>query len=205
MTAQFISFEGIEGLGKSTNLIFVKQCLESHGIDVLCTREPGGTPVAEAIRNLLLQSHTEPMVPEVELLLMYASRLQHVEHVIKPALHAGRWVLCDRFLDASLAYQGGGRGIPLTRIHALQAWVLGGFKPHHTILLDAPVSLSMKRIHHKKKDRIEIEPLAFFERVREQYLQLAQQEPDRFCIIDATQPLDAVQSQLAQQVMTWLS
>jgi dTMP kinase len=205
MTAQFISFEGIEGLGKSTNLIFVKQCLESHGIDVLCTREPGGTPVAEAIRTLLLQSHTEPMVPEVELLLMLASRLQHVERVIKPALQAGRWVLCDRFLDASLAYQGGGRGIPLPRIQTLQTWVLGDFKPHHTVLLDAPVSLSMKRIHHKKKDRIETEPLAFFERVRDQYLQLAQQEPNRFCIIDATQTLDAVQSHLAQQVMTWLS
>ena len=204
--SRFISFEGIEGVGKSTNIAWVKQCLESQGAEVVCTREPGGTPIAEAIRQLLLNSYPdETMLSDTELLLFYAGRLQHVHHVILPALKAGKWVLCDRFYDASFAYQGGGRGVPLAHIQALHDWVLPEIRPDYTILFDAPASLSMQRLADKQRDRIESEKEAFFERVRQQYLSLAQAEPQRFYLVNATLSLDAIQQTLQEWIMQWTS
>ncbi len=205
MTGCFISFEGIEGLGKTTNLKHVEHYLKSQGIDVVCTREPGGTPIAERIRDLILSTcPTETMLPEVELMLVYAGRLQHVRNKIEPALAKGQWVLSDRFFDASFAYQGAGRGVDMNRLSALHHWVLGDFKPHHTFLFDAPVSLSVERLASKHKDRIEQEGVEFFERVRAQYRQLADKEPERFCLIDATQSFDNIKEQLLTKVKQWL-
>lgn len=202
---QFITVEGIEGVGKSTNVEWIRHYLESQGIDVLCTREPGGTPLAEAIRGLFLHAEgQEAMLPDTELLLLYAGRIQHVHHVILPALKAGKWVLCDRFYDASFAYQGGGRGLDLAHIRALQDWALPDIVPDHTILLDAPASMSMQRLAHKKRDRIESEAEAFFEGVRQQYLRLAAAEPDRFYVVDATKDLQSVQERLKQGLEQWI-
>ena len=196
---KFISIEGIEGVGKSTNVAHLTGILEERGHKVLTTREPGGTPMAERIRELLIEHGDEPMPEIAELLLMFASRALHVSNVIQPALAAGTWVVCDRFTDASRAYQGGGRGVPLDDINQLARWVMGDLKPDLTILLDAPVETGMSRAGQRgDPDRFEVERNDFFGRVRDAYLQLAAAEPERFVIVDATQALESVQNDIAQ-------
>jgi dTMP kinase len=192
-TGKFITVEGIEGVGKTTNVAFLREAIEKRGYEVLTTREPGGTPMAERIREMLIE-HGDEAVPDItELLLMFASRSLHVNNVIQPALAAGTWVVCDRFTDASRAYQGGGRGFPQEDINRLAEWVHGDLRPDLTILLDAPVETGMSRAGRRgSPDRIEIERADFFERVRECYLSLAEGDPERFAVIDASRDIDAV-------------
>lgn len=192
---KFITFEGIEGVGKSTNIGHLVSAIEAAGHKVLVTREPGGTPMAERIRDLVA-SHGDEAVPDVaELLLVFAARALLVNNVIQPALEAGTWVVCDRFTDSSRAYQGGGRGLPAADIDLLADWVHGDVTPDLTILLDAPVEIGMQRAGRRgDPDRFESEQAEFFERVRETYLRLAASEPDRFVVVDATQPLEAVKA-----------
>ncbi len=198
-TGKFITFEGIEGVGKSTNIAHLTRTLQSRGIKVITTREPGGTPMAERIRDLVAEHGDEPMPDIAELLLVFAARALHVNNVIEPALTAGTWVICDRFTDSSVAYQGGGRGLPQADIARLAEWVHGGLQPDATILLDAPVEVGMHRAGRRNTpDRFESERSEFFERVRATYLQLAQKEPERFIVVDATQPLDAVRDTIEQ-------
>lgn len=197
MKAQFITFEGIEGVGKSTNSDYFAKKLQSLNIPLIQTREPGGTPVGEAIRKVLLDDYEEPFLPKTEALLLYAARLQHVEFKMKPALSQGTWVLSDRFFDASFAYQGGGRRIDFAELKALNTWTLGDFKPDLTLLFDAPLEIALDRMMKRQKlDRIEKEKHDFFQRIRECYLQLAEDEPKRFRLIDASVSLDQVQAQL---------
>jgi dTMP kinase len=190
---KFITVEGIEGVGKSTNVEVLRSAIERRGINVLTSREPGGTPIAEKIRQLLVE-HGDEAVPDIaELLLMFASRALHVENLIKPALAAGTWVVCDRFTDASRAYQGGGRGFSQADINRLAQWVHPGLRPDLTILLDAPVAIGMSRAGRRSSpDRIEVERSDFFSRVRDCYLELAAAEPDRFRIIDASASIELV-------------
>lgn len=190
---KFITVEGIEGVGKSTNVEVLRSAIERRGINVLTSREPGGTPIAEKVRQLLVE-HGDEAVPDIaELLLMFASRALHVENLIKPALAAGTWVVCDRFTDASRAYQGGGRGFPQADINRLAQWVHPGLRPDLTILLDAPVAIGMSRAGRRSSpDRIEVERSDFFGRVRDCYLELAAAEPDRFRIIDASASIELV-------------
>ncbi len=199
MQGKFITVEGSEGVGKSSNLAFIEDYLRNAGIDVLRTREPGGTPLAESIRELLLDARQNAMCDDTELLLMFAARAQHLVEVIRPALATGQWVLCDRFTDATYAYQGGGRGIPMERIGVLEDWVQGDLRPDHTLLLDMPVAAGLERAGTRSEpDRFEQEQQAFFERVRATYLTRAQAEPARFHVIDASPALDKVQAQIAQ-------
>ena len=192
-TGKFITVEGIEGVGKSTNVEFLRETIEKHDIDVLTSREPGGTPMAERIRDLLIEHGDEPMPDIAELLLMFAARALHVNNVIQPALAAGTWVICDRFTDASRAYQGGGRGFPQSDINRLADWVHGDLRPDLTILLDAPVETGMSRAGRRgHPDRIEIERADFFAKIRECYLALAEAEPDRFVVVDASREIEAV-------------
>ena len=194
---KFITVEGIEGVGKSTNLDFIQGVLEQRGIAVVRTREPGGTPAAERIRQVLLELGDE-VIPDIgELLLFFASRSLNLENAIRPALAAGRWVLCDRFTDATRAYQGAGRGLDMTRIDTLAEWVHDGVDPDLTLLLDAPVEVGFARVSARgAADRMESEHSDFYERVRAGYLALAAAEPDRFAVIDAAQTLDAVQTDI---------
>lgn len=197
----FISFEGVEGVGKTTAVQFVRDILAEHGIPYVTTREPGGTEIAESIREILLKHHQEPMSKDTELLLMFAGRAQNIERVILPALGEGKWVLSDRFTDASFAYQGSGRGVDDAHIAELARWVQRGLKPDVTLLLDAPVDLAFHRVKSRgAKDRIEAEGQTFFERVRAGYLELARQEPERFRIIDATKDLPEVQAQILKVI-----
>ncbi len=194
---KFITLEGGEGVGKSTNLNFLRHILESAGYTVVMTREPGGTDLAEKIRRLLLDKDSEAVTPMAELLMMFAGRAQHIHHVIEPALADGKWVLCDRFTDATFAYQGGGRGMDKTKIGWLEETVQGGLHPHLTLLLDAPVEIGMDRmIRRGDLDRFEREQTEFFERVRQSYLQCAKQAPQRFKVVDATLSLQQVQAQI---------
>jgi len=196
-TGKFITVEGIEGVGKSTNVAFLREAIEKRGINVLTTREPGGTPMAERIREMLIEHGDEPVPDITELLLMFASRSLHVNNVIQPALAAGSWVICDRFTDASRAYQGGGRGFPQMDINRLAEWVHGDLCPDLTILLDAPVATGMSRAGRRgRPDRIEIERVDFFERVRECYLSLAEAEPERLVVVDASRDLDTVRASI---------
>tara|TARA_R110001599_G_scaffold353512_1_gene593460 strand:- start:59167 stop:59820 length:654 start_codon:yes stop_codon:yes gene_type:complete len=193
----FITVEGGEGVGKSTNIAFLEQHLRDRGVDLLVTREPGGSKLGETLRQLLLDVDDEPVDPMAELLMMFAARAQHIETRIEPALSAGRWVLCDRFTDATYAYQCGGRGIPRSAVAALEELVQGQLRPDCTLLLDAPVSTGMARARERGElDRFEREELAFFERVRATYLDLAQDSSGRYRIVDASQSLEAVQMQL---------
>lgn len=193
---RLITLEGIEGVGKSTNLRFIADRLAAAGIPFITTREPGGTPLAEEIRALLLAPRDEAVSRQAELLLMFAARAQHVANVIAPALVRGEWVLCDRFTDATYAYQGGGRGMPDADIDALVRIVHPRRQPDLTVLLDAPVTIGMARARARNgdagPDRFETEQREFFERVRERYLQRAAREPARFRVIDATADVDAV-------------
>jgi dTMP kinase len=194
-TGKFITVEGIEGVGKSTNMAHLARAIEERGYSVLTTREPGGTPMAERIRELVAEHGDESMPDIAELLLVFASRALHVNNVIQPALAAGTWVICDRFTDSSRAYQGAGRGLPQDDINLLAEWVHGDLRPNLTILLDAPVETGIGRAGQRSDpDRFEIEHSEFFVRVRECYLELAEAEPDRFVIVDATQDRDSVQA-----------
>ena len=195
---KFISVEGIEGVGKSTNIEVLVERIEAAGHKVLTTREPGGTPIAEDIRDILTNRGDEP-VPEIaEVLLMFAARSFNVNNVIIPALEAGTWVVCDRFTDSSRAYQGGGRGIPMETIDSLADWVHGDTWPDLTLLLDAPVEIGLERAGKRSApDRFEQERHDFFQRVRECYLQIAAREPARFVVIDTTRDIDEVKADVA--------
>jgi dTMP kinase len=198
MQGQFITVEGSEGVGKSSNLAFIEDYLRNAGIDIVRTREPGGTPLGESVRELLLDARQTAMCDDMELLLMFAARAQHIAEVIRPALEAGKWILCDRFTDATYAYQGGGRGMPMERIQILEDWVQGELRPDHTLLLDMPVAEGLQRAGARSEpDRFEQEQHAFFERVRETYLARAKQEPARIHVIDASPALDVVQTHIA--------
>jgi len=191
---RFITLEGVEGVGKSTQLQAICARLRERGLTVLETREPGGTAEADEIRATLLKVRSGSFDPMAELLLMFAARAVHVERLIRPALAAGTWVVCDRFTDASYAYQGGGRGIPSSRIAALERMVLKGLKPDLTLLLDVPVSVGMERARQRGSlDRFEQEQDAFFQRVRRVYLARARREPRRIRVVDAGQDMGAVQ------------
>jgi dTMP kinase len=195
---RFISLEGAEGVGKSTHLQFICAELRARGLTVLETREPGGTPEADEIRTTLLKVRGGSFDPMAELLLMFAARAVHVEQLIRPALAAGTWVVCDRFTDASYAYQGGGRRIPTARITALEHMVLKGLKPDLTLLLDVKVAVGMARARKRGAlDRFEQEQDAFFERVRRVYLSRARREPRRILRVDAGQDIPSVQRDLA--------
>lgn len=195
---RFITFEGTEGVGKSTQLETARSALEAAGIGVLVTREPGGTPMAEAIRELLLTPRQESVNSMTELLLMFAARAQHLHERIVPALEQGTWVLCDRFTDATYAYQGGGRGVPQEQIAALEQLVQGDLRPDHVILLDAPVEVGMARARSRSApDRFEREQAAFFQRIRDCYLERARLQPLRYHVVDAAQPLADVSRQVS--------
>lgn len=196
-TGLFVTLEGPEGAGKTTNRQFLADHLQQAGHQVVLTREPGGTELAEKIRELLLAPHDEPMAVDTELLLMFAARAQHLQQLIKPALAQGKVVLCDRFTDATYAYQGGGRGIDPQRIAVLEYFVQGPLRPDLTILFDLPVEAGMARAKQRGTlDRFERERHEFFDAVRENYLQRAQAEPERFRLVNAGVPLEQVQQQL---------
>lgn len=193
----FITLEGGEGAGKSTQMAYVEECLKKAGKSVIVTREPGGTALSESIRELLLDHRQTAMDADTELLLMFAARAQHIAELIRPALDAAQWVLCDRFTDATYAYQGGGRGIKSSRIAALEDWVQGELRPDLTLLLDLPIDVGMSRAGERGElDRFEREQQDFFERVRKAYLDMAKQYPDRYRIIDASQGIEQVQVQI---------
>ena len=199
MSARFITLEGIEGAGKSTVAKFVLGWLAQHEIAGRLTREPGGTPLAERLRQLVLERGAEPLSPVTETLLMFAARDLHLQHVIRPALARGEWVVCDRFTDATRAYQGSGRGVDSRLIESLAQAVHGGLAPDCTLLLDVPVSVGLARARGRaagSSDRFEAETATFFEKVRAGYLELARREPARFHVIDATAPLDAVEAEV---------
>jgi len=194
---KFITVEGGEGAGKSSNLSFIQSLLEAAGIEVVFTREPGGTDLGEDIRELLLGHKHTGMADDTELLMMFASRAEHLNRKIIPALEAGTWVLCDRFTDATYAYQGGGRNISFERIAMLENWVQGDLRPDITLLLDLPVETGLKRARNRSEpDRFESEKIEFFENVRSAYLKIAHNEPERVKVIDASKPLDDVQMQI---------
>ncbi len=203
---KFITLEGCEGVGKTTNLSFVRELLEMDGVSVIVTREPGGTCLAEKIRDLLLENNKEDVDPMAELLMMFAARAQHIKHVINPALQQGQWVLCDRFTDATYAYQGGGRGMDMSTVIWLEQAVQGDLRPDLTLLLDAPLEIGMNRAKHRGKlDRFESEQQYFFERVRQAYLQQAYKHRDRFKVINAAQPLSEVQNEIRKVInKLWL-
>ncbi len=199
MSGRFITLEGIEGAGKSTVAKFVLAYLSRRQIPGRLTREPGGTPLAERIRQLVLERGAERLSPVTETLLMFAARDLHLEHVIRPALARGEWVVCDRFTDATRAYQGSGRGVDPQLIDSLAAAVHGGLAPDCTLLLDLPVSVGLARARRRatgEADRFEAETQAFFEKVRAGYLELARRAPERFHVIDAAAPLEAVEARV---------
>lgn len=202
---RFITVEGGEGAGKSSNLAFIQSLLEAAGKRVLFTREPGGTPLGEAIRDLLLGHQHTGMADDTELLLMFAARAEHLQQKILPALEQGIWVLCDRFTDASFAYQGAGRGLSHERIAKLQQFVQGSLRPDLTLLLDLPVETGLQRAGKRSQpDRFEREAQDFFERVRSGYLRIASDEPERVRVIDASPGLPQVQAQISATIQRYL-
>jgi len=198
MNGKFISIEGIEGAGKSTQLTFIENYLKQLGINVVVTREPGGTALGEQIRELLLAPREEGMAVDTELLLMFAARAEHLEQVIKPAILRGDWVLSDRFVDATFAYQGGGRGIAIERIEQISAWTLKEVKTDISFLFDLPVEVGQQRVIARKGmiDRFEQEKTDFFQKIRDCYLQRSQQEPNRIKVIDASKSISDIELQL---------
>ena len=203
---RFITVEGTEGVGKTSNLDFIERLLREAGKAVVRTREPGGTALGERLRAILLDAGQDGISDDAELLLMFAARAQHLAEVIRPALAADKWVLCDRFTDATYAYQGGGRGIPASRIAVLEQWVQGDLRPDLTLLLDLPVDRGLARAGERSApDRFEREQAEFFERVRQVYLERARREPERFRIIDASPPLPEVQAQIRQALEAFLA
>ncbi|HKI74425.1 MAG TPA: dTMP kinase [Pseudomonadales bacterium] len=202
---RFITIEGVEGVGKSTSIEFIEETLRRHGIPAVATREPGGTPLGEKIRALLLDRGNTSMDEMTELLLMFAARVQHVRQLIEPALARGNWVISDRFTDSSYAYQGGGRGVDSGLIEQVEEISLGQFRPDLTIILDLPVEAGMARATNRgERDRFEAEDLAFFERVRATFMRLAA-DNDRYHIVDASGDIDAVQAALAPIVEAEIS
>ena len=204
MSGRFITLEGSEGAGKSTNVDTVCETLTEAGIDFVRTREPGGTPMAEALRDAMLHKWNESVDGITELLLVFAARAQHLSHVIRPALAAGRWVVCDRFTDATFAYQGYGRQLDLEKLAVLESWIQGDLQPDITLYLDVAPDVAAQRIAAREKDRMEVERRDFFVRVRQGYLDRAS-EHDRFEIIDAGNPLQEVQAEvrLKTQEFIW--
>ncbi len=197
MRGKFITVEGGEGAGKSTNLEFIRRLLESEGYQVVFTREPGGTTLGEDIRELLLGHKHTGMADDTELLLIFSARAEHLARKIMPALEFGKWVLCDRFTDASYAYQGGGRRIDLERIRQLENWVQGGLKPDLTLLLDLPVDVGLTRAGARSEpDRFESEEMVFFDKVRNSYLKIAAAEPERVKVVNAAASLEEVQRRI---------
>jgi dTMP kinase len=197
----FITFEGIDGAGKSTQIDFVAARLRERGIDVVVTREPGGTEIGEALRELVLR---QPMAARTETLLVFAARAQHVEQVIVPALAAGRWVVCDRFTDATYAYQSGGRGVPEAAVEALERWVHPDLQPDLTFLFDVAPEVAAQRLSAARAaDRFEAEQRDFFARVRAVYLERARRFPARFVVLDGTQPAETVRARLVEALDRW--
>jgi dTMP kinase len=200
MRGAFISLEGIEGVGKSTNVAFTAETVRKAGYDVVTTREPGGTRFGERVREWILEGDHGQLSAEIEALLMFAARARHLDEVIRPALDAGRWVVCDRFTDATFAYQGGGRGASRTLLDTLRKEIQQGLEPDLTLLLDAPLDVGASRISNRTLDHFEREQRPFFERVRAAYLALAAEQPARIKILDAALPLELVQQQIEAQV-----
>lgn len=204
-SGRFITLEGTEGVGKSTNLRFIESVLQQHQISYQLTREPGGTPLAEQVRELLLANRDEQVADDAELLLVFAARAQHLDQVIRPALATGDWILCDRFTDATFAYQGGGRGLSKELIGQLELMVQRGLQPDLTILLDLPVEIGLARASERGElDRFENERMSFFVKVREAYLERAAADPQRFAVIDASGTLEQVQQQIAEVLHHYL-
>jgi dTMP kinase len=201
----FISLEGGDGVGKSTNLAFTADLVRQAGYDVVTTREPGGTQLGERVREWILDGDHGSLSPETEALLMFAARARHLDEVVRPALGAGRWVVCDRFTDATFAYQGGGRGASRTLLEALRSEIQKGLEPDLTLLLDAPLAVGASRIGARALDHFEREQSPFFERVRAAYLSLAAQYPERIKVVDAAVPLPQVQRQIAVEVAALMS
>ncbi|WP_283744215.1 dTMP kinase [Sideroxydans sp. CL21] len=200
-SAKFITFEGVDGAGKSTHLEWFANALRQRGINLLVTREPGGTPLGERLREILLN---QPMHAETEALLMFAARREHVEQVIRPALKSGTWVISDRFSDASFAYQGGGRGVPLAKLEQLEQWVHADLQPDLTLLFDIPIEVARQRLSNNVSlDRFEQERGEFFERVRQAYLVRAAKTPQRFAVIRAENAIPEVHQELAKIVATF--
>lgn len=211
MTGQFITLEGTEGGGKSTNLLFIQEFLVAQGLEVVVTREPGGTEIGEAIREILLNNAFTTMHADTELLLMFAARAQHIQEKIQPALAEGKWVISDRFTDASYAYQGAAREMGFERIAQIEAWVQQGFQPDTTFVFDLPVAIGMARVASRSQetgqviDRFESEKQAFFETVRNAYLKRAAETPARYTVLDASQSLDSVQMAITQRLEAMLA
>ncbi len=205
LQGRFITVEGTEGVGKSTNINFLCQLLKDKGIEIVLTREPGGTPLAEELRELLLTPREERVSQDTELLLMFAARAQHIENVIRPALARGAWVISDRFTDATFAYQGGGRGVEVESIRLLESLVQHGLHPDLTLLLDLDVEVGLQRASARSTpDRFEQEKVDFFGKVRAAYLERAKNEPNRFAVIDASCAIEEVQSQISAAVSEYL-
>jgi dTMP kinase len=193
--ARFITFEGVDGAGKSTGLEWFANALRERGVDLLVTREPGGTPLGEKLRELVLH---ESMHPETEAMLMFASRREHVEQVIRPALQRGTWVISDRFSDASFAYQGGGRGVPVSKLEQLEQWTHGDLQPDLTLLFDIPIEVARERLSNNASlDKFEREQGEFFDKVRQAYLARVAKTPERYAVIRAEKSLKEVQLQLS--------
>jgi dTMP kinase len=202
----FLTLEGAEGVGKSTNIEFITQYLEQRGIDYVLTREPGGTQLGERIRELLLAVHEESMSELTELLLVFAARAQHLDKIIEPALAAGKWVVCDRFTDATFAYQGAGRGLSMETIGELESMVQGELRPDLTLILDLDPEIGMQRASNRGElDRFEREQMSFFRHVRQGYLDIAQAEPERCTVIDAAKSLEDVKLDLLAALEQGLS
>ncbi|MBO1928146.1 dTMP kinase [Thiomicrorhabdus sp. 6S2-11] len=199
---KFITLEGSEGAGKSTNLAYLAERLQALGLEVITTREPGGTDIGEKIRGLLLDPENSAMHQDTELLLMFAARAQHIREKILPAIERGAWVISDRFTDASFAYQGAARGMGFERIAEIENWVQQGFAPDLTLVFDLPIEIGMQRVASRgeQTDRFEQEQKDFFEKVRAAYLQRAEAAPRRYAVLDASQNLAAVQQQIRQQL-----
>jgi dTMP kinase len=202
--SKFITVEGIEGVGKTSNLEFIKELLEASGHSCVVTREPGGTSLGEALRGLLLSHSDDQMSVDAELLMMFAARAEHLSKVIRPALANDQTVLCDRFTEATYAYQGGGRQLDVDKINELEQWVQGDLRPDLTLILDAPVKIGRARAGRRSEpDRIEKEQDDFFQRVREAYIELARQYPQRICLVDASQTLVEVQKQIHEKLIEY--
>jgi|TARA_B110000444_G_C18840556_1_gene598663 dTMP kinase len=200
-----VTVEGGEGVGKTTNMLFIENWLKKKNIEYTSTREPGGTPLAENIRELLLTPNDELISENTELLLMFAARAQHLSRVILPSLNQGKWVLCDRFTDASFAYQGGGRGVPDKKISLLEDFVQGTLRPDLTLLLDIPVEDGLKRaLNRSKPDRFEQEKIEFFDRVRKSYINRSKKFPKQYKVIDASKNLDHVELEIEKVLENFL-
>ena len=202
---RFITVEGGEGAGKTTQLAFMRDYLERNGLRVMATREPGGTALGEDIRTVLLSPRRDGMAATTETLLMFAARAEHLERVVRPALAAGHWVLCDRFTDATYAYQGGGRGLSFERIGLLEEWVQGDLRPDLTVLLDVSVAVGLERAGRRgAADRFERETVRFFERVRAVYLERAKRYPERYRLVNADRPIEMVRIEIQSILASWL-